>query len=130
MKKLRLPLSWYKANSGKSPHNVGTKSPNAWGLFDLHGNVWEWCRDSWECWYGKFSGDPITDPAGPAKGRFKIYRGGGWFAGASYQRCASRMRAKPDSKSPDIGFRVARSGSRKKRKNEISTQVVFVDKSN
>jgi formylglycine-generating enzyme required for sulfatase activity len=102
-------VGWYQANAGGGPHPAASKAPNAWGLYDLHGNVWEWTEDWWESWYGKFSGSPVEDPAGPGKGRFKIIRGGGWFAGATYQRCASRMRAEPGSKSPGIGFRVARS---------------------
>jgi formylglycine-generating enzyme required for sulfatase activity len=102
-------VGWYKANARQAPHPAASKSPNAWGLYDMHGNVWEWTEDWWESWYGKFSGSPVNDPLGPPKGRFKIYRGGGWFAEAPYQRCASRRRAEPGSKSPGIGFRIARS---------------------
>ena len=102
-------VGWYKLNSKQSPHPVATKSPNAWGLYDMYGNVWEWNQDWWEGWYGKFSGTAVIDPKGPQKASFKVFRSGGWFAGATYQRCASRMRAKPVSKSPGIGFRVARS---------------------
>ena len=102
-------VGWYKLNSGQTPHRVAVKSPNAWGLYDMHGNVWEWCQDPWDRWYGKFADTAVIDPMGPKKGRFKIFRGGGWFGSATYQRCASRMRAKSGSKSPGIGFRVARS---------------------
>jgi formylglycine-generating enzyme required for sulfatase activity len=102
-------VGWYWGNSGGSSHRVGEKEPNAWGLYDMHGNVWEWCQDRYESWYGKFSYDPISDPQGPNRGRFRVFRGGSWFAGVEYNRSADRRRANPDFRSCGIGFRMARS---------------------
>jgi serine/threonine protein kinase/formylglycine-generating enzyme required for sulfatase activity len=65
---------WYASNSGEETHPVGQKKPNAWGLYDIHGNVWEWCNDV----YGAYSNQTMTNPTGPLSGLYRIHRGGCW----------------------------------------------------
>ncbi len=95
-------MGWYGDNSGGETHPVGTKKPNAWGFCDMHGNVWERCRD----WYGDYGGD-ATDPPGPATGASRVLRGGGWDFNARYCRSADRAGFEPGYRHDDLGFRVA-----------------------
>ncbi len=85
--------AWYEDNSGKKTHPVGQLKPNAWGIYDMHGNVWEWCGD----WYSDkyYSNSPSTDPNGPSSGSYRVYRGGGWGASAGYCRSAPRLSYSP-----------------------------------
>ncbi len=99
-------MAWYAGNSGNKTHPAGTTRPNAWGIYDMHGNVWEWVSDYWSCTY--YSSSPITDPTGPASGPGRVYRGGGWATSASYCRSAFRYYYIPAVKVNDVGFRLVR----------------------
>ena len=97
-------LGWYCGNSERHPHPVAQKSPNACGLYDVHGNVCEWCQD----WYGEYPTGPDTDPAGPRSGSKRVIRGGSWFSSAKTCRSAARFSWAPKEKAPFIGFRLVR----------------------
>ena len=95
--------AWYSGNSGSKTHPVGTKLPNAWGLYDMSGNVWEWCRD----WYGTLT--YRTDPKGLGSGSGRVRRGGGWCSDFSdYYASSYRTSAVPSYRYYELGFRLVR----------------------
>jgi formylglycine-generating enzyme required for sulfatase activity len=94
--------AWYVDDSGGMTHPVGQKLPNLWGLYDVQGNLEEWCQD----WYGPYLGGTAVDPQGPATGTLRVLRGGYWEDGASYCRAAARNLHDPNARHFHLGFRV------------------------
>jgi formylglycine-generating enzyme required for sulfatase activity len=97
--------AWYDENSDETTHPVGQKKPNAWGLYDMHGNVEEWCQD----WSGDYPSGSVTDPTGAASGSHRVFRGGSWDSISDDCYSAIRCGNSPDFRDYNLGFRVLRS---------------------
>ncbi len=95
-------IAWYDGNSGSKTHPVATKQPNAWGLYDMIGNVWEWCQDL----HGEYPNSTVSDPRGPSGGSDRVARGGGWHCDAGGCRSAYRIRNAPGDRGYYLGFRL------------------------
>lgn len=94
-------IAWYKGNSSET-HEVGTKAPNELGLYDMSGNVSEWCSD----WCGSYSSSAQSNPTGPTSGSYRVIRGGSWYEGAQFCRVSFRGRGNPADHYLNVGFRL------------------------
>jgi formylglycine-generating enzyme required for sulfatase activity len=99
-------MAWYDENSQQMTHPVGAKQPNAWGLYDMHGNVFEWCQDYYDAGY--YAQSPAADPQGPGAGSLRVKRGGAWMFSAAFARSAARDLFMPSYRFNYVGFRLVR----------------------
>ena len=95
-------MGWNKEVSGGKIHPVGQKQANAWGLYDMHGNVWEWCNDLW----GEYPQEDVSDPVGPSSGAERAFRGGSWGSPMNWCTSAYRWKSKPSNADEHAGFRL------------------------
>jgi len=102
-----LDMGWFDVNSGMKPHPVGEKLPNDWGIYDMHGNVWEWCWDWFDPFY--YDKSPTINPRGPSTGKVHVVRGGCWQRGTTFGRCSSRQF--PEDQYLNFGFRIVRNAN-------------------
>lgn len=99
-----LDMGWFDINSGMKPHPVGEKLPNSWGIYDMHGNAWEWCWDWFDPFY--YEKSPRVNPRGPESGKNRVVRGGCWQKGTTFGRSSSRQF--PEDQKTNFGFRIVR----------------------